>query len=96
MSFSIRRHNVLTYKWDDTFEADLRRNLPDEQYTTMLNVLTFDNEYVRQAFIVTASPEASVLVRERRTGDDLMRYNDPVKTHIKACYSLDLYSLGGL
>lgn len=86
----------MLYQWDDTFENGLQNNLPDRQYTTMLDVLSFDDPYVRQAFIATASPEASILVADRRIGDDAMRRNLPAQSKIAHCYTLDLYALGGM
>lgn len=94
-----RRHNVLTCHYDDSgsFDAGLEANLPDRQFTTLLDILSFDHPWVRQAFVNTVSqPEASILVRERRTGDDIMRHNDYNQTRIANCYTMDLYSLGGM
>lgn len=87
---------MIRWQWDATFEDGLQRSLPDRQHSTMLDVLSFENEYVRQAFIATASPEGSILVKDRPLGDQIMRNNDPEKTHIKTCYTLDLYQLGGV
>jgi len=87
---------VIRWQWDPAFEDGLQRHLPDRQYTTMLDVLSFENDYVRQAFVATASPEGSILVKDRPLGDHIMRDNDPEKTSIKTCYTLDLYQLGGV
>lgn len=95
-TFLCRRHNVILSRFDEGFEAGLQQNIPDRHILTMLDILTFENQQVRQAFINVATPEACMLVTERSVGDDFMRNNDSRVTRIAACYTIDAYQVGGV
>lgn len=75
---------------------DFSSGVPDRQHTTLLDVLSFDDERVRNLMIDVAHIESTVVVKDRKVGDELMKWNNPSVTKITACYDNDLHKIGGI
>jgi len=53
-------------------KLDLQGKEPDAEYETMLRVLKFDNDVVRDQLIIHHSIEQTLLVKERRKAEDIL------------------------
>jgi hypothetical protein len=87
------------YQYDDRFFAEMEKDrLDPNRFLTMLDILTFEDESVRQLFIAQSSPHLVILVAKREEGDDIMRHKNqnPHTARIMTCYTMDQYQLGGM
>ncbi|KAK4185294.1 hypothetical protein QBC35DRAFT_389855 [Podospora australis] len=60
---------------------------PDNEYDTILRILKFDNESVRDQFILQASIEQSILIPSRTAAEKVM-FDGARPRNVKACYSI--------
>lgn len=66
---------------------DLRGHEPDESLETVLRVLDIDNELVRRQLIINQAIEQTVLIEDRREGEQLM-YAGARPKNVKQCFTL--------
>ncbi|RUS16430.1 hypothetical protein BC937DRAFT_91201 [Endogone sp. FLAS-F59071] len=87
-----RRHNffpnVSIYRRD---MFDFSGGQPDPRFLTVLNVLEFDDEWVKRFIVDDRRIESIILVNERREGDEIMLTRPP---RVTRCISKDNYELG--
>ena len=93
---NMRGQRPSVYLTSNSGNFDFSHALPDPSLTTLLDVLTFEDELVRNLLIDTMRIEGTLVVKERHLGDDFMRRNDPRDTKIFQCLSADCYRLGGV
>ncbi|RUP50873.1 hypothetical protein BC936DRAFT_137276, partial [Jimgerdemannia flammicorona] len=85
----ISKHiNVSIFKRD---LFDFSSGQPDRKFMAMLDVLEFDDEWVKRVMVVNNSIESIILV-DRRTDGDAIMYTNP--RNVTRCFSKDLYQLG--
>ncbi|KAH8887096.1 P-loop containing nucleoside triphosphate hydrolase protein [Thozetella sp. PMI_491] len=63
---------------------DLRGKEPDEQFDTILRVLKFDNDMVRNQLIINSAVEQVILVPKRADAQEIM-FRGPPPSNVKAC-----------
>ena len=88
----IKYYDVFTYRQDPRFDCESgvpRRD--DDRYCTLLDVLVFENEWVRQVLVNMYAIESTILVASRQLGEEVMR-NWPEK--VTACYDVDANKIG--
>lgn len=74
---------------DDIF--DYSSGEPEADLTTLLRVCDFESDYIKRQLIVSRSIEKMILVRERSSGDTLLR----ARPQLQSVFSADLYRISG-
>jgi len=60
---------------------------PDPEFDTILRILKFDDELVRNQLIITSNIEQVILIQDRKRAEEVM-FNGPAPRNVAACLSL--------
>ncbi|KAH8925274.1 P-loop containing nucleoside triphosphate hydrolase protein [Atractiella rhizophila] len=89
--FKVHWCQVIKNRWDRSFDCSAGE--PDQKYLTILRVLSFQHDHIRNVLVDGARIEATILVEDGREADEIMRY---APKNVLQCYDIDLYRRGGI